>query len=61
MGMPFNEVVAQPIDINLLYSSHTIANMLLVDAISGIIKGKFWYFLAKKHEIIKISLIQMNV
>ena len=47
LGMPFNEVVAQPMDINLLYSSQTIANMLLVDAISGIIKGNFLYFFAK--------------
>ena len=44
MENSFNKVVTHPLDINLLYSSQAISNMLLIDAISGIIKGMFFSF-----------------
>ena len=35
--------IPHPMDVSLLYSSQAIANMLLLDAISGIIKGNITY------------------
>ena len=45
--------IPHPMDVSLLYSSQAIANMLLLDAISGIIKGNITY--------IKNNLISMRL
>ena len=36
---PFNGILQYPTNMNIFCSSHLIANMLLIDAISGIIQG----------------------
>ena len=46
-----NGSVAYPIDVSLLYSSQAIANMLLLDAISGIIKGNITYI---KYDLLSV-------
>ena len=38
---PFNGILQYPTNMNIFCSSHLIANMLLIDAISGIIQGMF--------------------
>ena len=47
--------IPHPMDVSLLYSSQAIANMLLLDAISGIIKGNITYI---KNNLISMSLLK---
>ena len=52
-----NGSVAYPIDVSLLYSSQAIANMLLLDAISGIIKGNITYI---KYDLLSVCKNQFQ-
>jgi hypothetical protein len=41
LGIPFDGILQYPRNMNIFCSSHLIANMLLIDAISGIIQGMY--------------------
>ena len=43
LGTSFGDILPFPVDMNIFCSSRAIANMLLIDTISGIIKGKNVY------------------